>query len=398
MRYVFWHNRKFILTLMVFIYQGWGEIPKLMAQDSIPSTISLNGYISNMQSVLFERFQGDWISDNLIHNRLNLKWHTADNRWNAVVELRNRFISGESVKYIPGYADMIENDEGLFNLSRNLASGRSYLLNSRIDRAYVDFTYDKFALRIGRQRINWGQCMAWNPNDLFNTYSFFDFDYIEKPGSDAVRLQYYTSGTSSLEFAVKANVDKQLTTMAMYRFNRWGYDIQLLGGVLNDQDWVVGGGWSGSIEGASFYGELSYFHPQRSFADTTGVCMLSIGGAYVFKNSLSLGCEVLYNPGKGSSKASFNEFYLSNLSPKTLSFTTWNLLLQGSYPVTPLFNVSLSGIWFPGIKGYYIGPSLSYSLAENLDISLIAQSFGGKLATDQVEYHHLGFIRLKWNW
>lgn len=41
--------------------------------------------------------------------------------------------------------------------------------------------------------------MAWNPNDWFNTYNYFDFDYEERPGTDAIRVRvYFKDGMSSL--------------------------------------------------------------------------------------------------------------------------------------------------------------------------------------------------------
>lgn len=111
----------------------------------------------------------------------------------------------------------------------------------------------------------------WNPNDIFNAYSFFDFDYVERPGSDALRLQYYNSEVSSTELAVKMNRDKQVTAAGLYKFNAFEYDFQVLGGTLNQTDYVVGCGWSGAIESVSFRGELSYFQPKNKFSDTTGV-------------------------------------------------------------------------------------------------------------------------------
>ncbi|MDP4185366.1 MAG: hypothetical protein Q8862_09420, partial [Bacteroidota bacterium] len=82
---------------------------------------------------------------------------------------------------------------------------------------------------------------------------------------------------------------------------------------------------------------------------------------------------------------------------KTLSFTPFSMMLQCSYPVTSLFNVSLSGMYFPKIHGFFIGPTLSYSISNNIDISLITQSFGGQLIKGNTEYFHLAFMRLKWN-
>lgn len=368
-----------------------------VGQDTIPERFSLNGYITNMQSFLFQRFDSDWTIDNLIHNRLNFKWNNKADNLKAVLELRNRFITGESVSTIPGYAEMINSDNGYIRLSGNLAKGNSYVLNSKIDRAYLDYTKGKFQMSIGRQRINWGQCFTWNPNDLFNAYSFFDFDYVEKPGSDAIRMQYYSTNTSTFEFAVKADNNRKVTSAMLYRFNKWNYDIQFLGGLLNEQDYVVGAGWSGNIKGASFRGEISYFRPRHNFADTTGLLVVSLGSDYTFKNSLMIQFEVLYNQKRSSAVSDFVDFYYESLSAKNLSFTKMTFMLQGSYPVTPLLNVSLAGMYFPKLKGIFIGPSLTCSLTKNIDFSLITQSFAGQLMNGFTEHLNFGFLRLKWN-
>ncbi len=181
----------------------------LHLQIVFPDNGHSNGYITICNPLCLKKSEAEWTSDNLIHNRLNFKWSHRSNSLNVVVEVRNRIISGESVKIIPGYADMIEADNEFINLSSNLSTGNSYIFNSKVDRAYLDFTKEKFQLRVGRQRINWGQCFTWNPNDLFNAYSFLDFDYAEKPGSDAIRLQYYGNNTSTADFAIKLDKNKR---------------------------------------------------------------------------------------------------------------------------------------------------------------------------------------------
>ena len=157
-------------------------LPVSMAgQDTIPARWPLNGYVTNMQSFMFQFLNDNWTIDHLIHNRLNFRWNNKSDNFKVALELRNRLIIGESVSATPEYAKMIDTDNGFVKLSDNLSKGNSYVLNSKIDRAYIDYTKDKLQLTIGRQRINWGQCFTWNPNDLFNAYSFFDFDYVEKP-------------------------------------------------------------------------------------------------------------------------------------------------------------------------------------------------------------------------
>ena len=367
------------------------------SQDTISKNWAFNGYIGDMQSFMFQRWEGNWTLDNLIHNRLNFKWHTTSNFLAVTIEAQNRFISGESVETIHDYAKSIDTDDGFFKLSGNIATGNSFVLNSKIDRAYIDFTNNKLQIRAGRQRINWGHCFTWNPNDLFNAYSFYNFDYIEKPGSDAIRLQYYSTSTSGFEFATKVTKDHKITSAALYRFNKWNYDIQFLGGLYNEGDYVIGTGWSGNIKGAGFRGEISYFQPKEHFADTTGIVIMSLGTDYTFKNSFNLMFEGLYNQNKSSGISNFGDFYNMNLSAKNLSFTKFSIMIQGSYPLTPLLNVSLSGMYFPKLNGYFISPSLTYSITNNIEFLILAQSFGGEISAGQMSYFHFVFLRLKWN-
>ncbi|MHB9141041.1 MAG: hypothetical protein ACYC25_04115 [Paludibacter sp.] len=366
------------------------------AQDSIPNNWSLNGYVTNMQSFMFQDVNKDWMSDNLLHNRLNFHWNNTSNVFGVTVELRNRLISGESIKYIPNYIRSSTTDNGWLNLSLNIASGNSYVLTSKIDRAYFDLTLDKLQLRVGRQRINWGQCLVWNPNDLFNAYSFFEFDYIEKPGSDAVRLQYYTGNASSLEMAVKGDRNNRITAAGLYRFNILNYDFQLLAGLMNSEDYVLGAGWTGNIGNAAFTGEFSYFHPKTNFSDSTGIVAISLGSNYTFNNSLIIQAEVLYNQQR-KTISSFTDYYNMDLSAKNLSFSKFTAMLQGSYPISALLNLSLAGMYFPDVEGYFVGPSLTYSLTENLEFSILAQSFTGKFSAGITQTYNFAFLKVKWN-
>lgn len=358
---------------------------------------SLNGYLVEMPSLIFQKWDDVRISDNLVHNRLNFRWNNRKNNVNAVIELRNRLIFGKSVEIIPGYSQMIGTDNGLLNLSSNLLSGNNYILNSKIDRAYIDYTKNKFQIRLGRQRINWGQCFTWNPNDLFNAYSFFDFDYQERPGSDALRLQYYVSTTSAIEFAIAADKDGNITSASLYRFNKWNYDIQFLGGIYKSRDLVIGAGWSGNIAGASFRSEMTYFHPKNNFTDSTGTFSLSVGSEYSFKNSFMLQGEILYISGRKSGITSFYDYQNAGLNARELSFTDLSLMIQGSYPVTPLLDFSLALMFFPKIEGIYLAPSINYSVSDNISLSLICQSFTGRFTASQTERYNLGCIRLKCN-
>lgn len=358
------------------------------------ANIEFNGYLSNMQSAIIPYWDGLWITDNMVHNRLNLKWYVSGS-FTTNIEIRSRLIYGESMKYIPGYAQLIDNEQGWIDLSGNILEGKSFLFHSTIDRMWIDFSKGNLQIRAGRQRINWGQNMMWNPNDIFNAFSFFDFDYVEKPGSDAVRIQYYTGASSLAEAAIKVDHNNDITAAGLFRFSKWNYDIQFLGGILNSEDYVAGIGWSGDIKGAGFRGEATYFHPKEHFSDTSGFLIFGISADYTFRNSIYLLAEFLYS-GYDLSILNFSDFYFMPLSVKTLAFTDYSIGMQISYPFTPLLNGNLAFIYYPSLDAVFTGPSIDLSLKENLYLSLIAQYFNGQF-DDKKEDLGFGFVRLKWN-
>lgn len=357
-------------------------------------TFTLNGYLTTMPSVMFDSLSGTFSNDILIHNRLNFNLYIGE-YLSFGLEFRNRVIKGDMVRNNVNYPEMIGNDPGLMDLSWNLIKEPSFLLNTSIDRYWVDFNKGKFQMRIGRQRINWGQTFVWNPNDIFNAYSFFDFDYIERPGSDAIRLQYYPKSSSTIDIALKADNEHDITAAALYRFNRWGYDIQFLTGYVNSEDFVAGTGWSGSVGSISFRGEASWFQPFKKFADTTGRGLVTIGFEKIFKDNSMAQLQLMYcnDPFEMND---FNSFYSGNMSSKDLAFSRFTAFGQFTYSATPLLNLSISGMWFPDLNGYFAGPSMDYSLTENIDFSILWQHFNSRISGEKMRIN-LGFLRIKYS-
>ena len=356
--------------------------------------VTLNGYLSTMQSVMFDSLSGPFVNDNLLHNRLNFKVYLNDNITFAA-EFRNRLFTGDMVRSGSSYSEMTGSDQGWVDLSWNILNEPSIFLNTTIDRLWFDLNYGKLQARIGRQRINWGQTLVWNPNDIFNAYSFFDFDYIERPGSDAVRLQYYPGSSSAIELAVKADYEDDITAAALYRFNKWGYDLQFLAGYVNSEDLVAGAGWSGALGSVSFRGEASWFQPSENFQDTTGMGLFTAGFDKVFKDNSMVQMQFMYcnNP---PDLNGFSTLYSGNMSTKDLAFSRFSAFGQYSHPVTPLLNLSFSVMWFPDLKGYFAGPSVDYSLADEIDFSLFWQHFDSEINNERIRIN-IGFLRVKFS-
>ncbi|MFH2095565.1 MAG: hypothetical protein ABIJ16_07675 [Bacteroidota bacterium] len=387
----------FIATLFFFTFPG-------LSQEK-EKNYTLCGYIKDMQTVIMGDPKENWITDNLIHNRMNFNWYPNDNLA-LNIELRTRFIWGEMISMesmVPDslllfkYSDFIDRQTGYVNASGNILKEKSFILHSSLERFCLTWTKGKFRVDIGRQRINWGQSFVWNPNDIFNAYSFFDFDYEEKPGSDAVRLQYYSGAASQAEIAVKADHNEKITAACLFRFNKWNYDIQFLGGILAEEDIVAGAGWSGQLLKGGFMGEATWFQPVDNIKDTVGVIAISAGYNYTFKNSLFLQFEALYNS-NGRTDSSFNlqEFYYTDLSARNLSLNRFSVFGMMSYPVSPLLTAGFSIMYSPNDKSLYLGPTAGISLADNFDLQLSAQAFlsdnsaleGGKGAFVFVRFRH----------
>ncbi len=356
-----------------------------------------SGYISDMPSVIMENPDSTWMWENLIHNRLNLGFQVNEN-WRMDVSMHNQLITGNILKQ-PGYSESIDFDKGWLDMSWNIINTGNVLLNTTFDRLFVTFEKDKWDLKLGRQRINWGQTLVWNPNDIFNTYSYFDFDYIERPGCDAFRGTYYHNETSSTELAVSVDYSDKVTAAMLHHWNWKNFDYQVIGGILTESDIVVGGACTGDFKGVNLRGEFSYFQPVENFADTTGIVAVSVGADYSFKNSLMLQTEILYNNvGNAFTSARLLSLYTAPLSAKYLSICDWNIFGQASYPFTPRFSGSLSGMYFVEVKSCYAGLSIDYSLLENLDLSFITQYFTSvKQSTTIGDMQSwLGFVRLKY--
>jgi hypothetical protein len=364
------------------------------------SKVNLNGYVKELYMFYSPEkpISGtdlNYLTTNIIHNRLNFKWYTTA-RLTTVIEMRNRLMLGNLVRNYPDYQSTVDVDNGLVDLSWISAQSKSWFVHSMIDRAYLDYSSGKWQIRAGRQRINWGINLVWNPNDIFNTFSYFDFDYEERPGTDALRVQYYTGVTSSAELVYKPGRDQAHMALAgMYRFSGWDYDFQFIGGQAGN-DWVLGGGWSGDIRGAGFRGELTHFEPENKKSIRATVASISVD--YTFKNSLYLHSSLLYNSnGKKGKAGGMDVFFNPDLSAKQLSFARYSLFGQASIPINPLFYSSFSGIVNPSDGSFYVGPAFTYSILSNLELMLTGQLFFGNEGTEFGDIGQLAFGRLKYS-
>jgi len=349
------------------------------AQEEKEKNWQLTGYVKSLQTVyVVDAGKGNedqWLTDNLIHNRLNFKWYLNEN-FTFKADLRNRILYGESTKFNntfnPDYSKQLnESSNDVLNLSALIVDKNPVIFHSVIDRLYLEWSKENWEIRLGRQRINWGISTVWNPNDVFNAFSFTDFDYEERPGSDALRVKYYTGYAGSIEVAVKAfEKSDEAVAAAMWKFNKWNYDFQLLAGIV-ERDLAFGAGWAGNLKNVGFKGEMSYFNSLEE--DTEDSFAVTFGLDYSFKNGIFLSGGFLYNS-NGQQMGSISQIFNFQLSAKNLYPYETALFTSIGYPINPLLNGNLAIIYSPvSSHPLFLNPGFTYSVKENWDLDLIGQ-------------------------
>lgn len=379
-----------LLGLLLLLF-----LPALPAQDA-PSAFSLRGYVKDMGGMQLNKNFADPQYDNIFHNRLNFSWIIIDN-FSFVAEGRNRLFYNPLFEDFPFFADQLETDQGWADLSWVWMSEGAWLGHTMLDRLYLDYRIGDWQVRAGRQRINWGINMVSNPNDLFNTYSFFDVDYPERPGADAIRVQYHTGITSRMELAYSPASDPKRSTAAMLWANNFGgYDVQAIAGYYRNRS-ALGAGWAGSIGGAGFKGELTWFYDiEEQDGNQHSDVVAATGLDYMLPNGTFSMIEFLYNGGYRafSPMAMMRE---QPLAADNIMFSEYAVTLSLQHAFSPILSGNMAVMALPDQQSFFISPSVACSLGNNLDLDFLAQIFVGEKDALFAEAGSAWYLSLKYS-
>lgn len=381
----------------LFIVGIWFFGGNLKAQEDPPKT-AFGGYLKYMQNLDATNGTDSLLNNHLLHNRMKFIWFPRA-RWTARIDVRNRLFYGDYVERLPYFHNLLDVNNDIFNLSAWVIDQNSIKMLSEVDRAFIRYTGNKFRITAGRQRINWGLNEIWNPNDIFNPWSFFDFDYEEKPASDALNISYYYAFNAKIEIATKfADNFDEYTGALLWKITQHGYDVQIISGLM-EKNVVMGTGWAGDIKSVvGFKGEITYFGALDPF--DSDALVGSVSADYIFDKGTSVLASYLYNS-DGVKSLNLKTFALVSekqpLNAKHLLPFHSALFLKFSEPLTPLLDLSMSIMWFPDNNSTFFRPELSYSASESLSFDLLSHIFTAKDKTifDPASFHI--YFRLKWN-
>jgi hypothetical protein len=362
------------------------------------TNLRANGYVKYLQT---NQFIPDsvFFTDNLLHNRVNLAL-TSGKHFSAGLEFRNRVFYGETVKLTPNYADLVTDYDGVLPLEYAWVDEKGLVANTIVDRAWLQWSGKSWEARVGRQRINWGMNTVWNPNDWFNNFNYLDFDYEERPGSDAVLVSFFPGAMSRLSLAYKwASDDSNNVAAINYRFNYSTYDIQVLGGVYGN-DFAAGLGWDGSIKSAGFKTEASFFIPRFHTEKNSGTLSLATQVDYSFSNGLYVMGSYLFNSAGARQPIPLTGFYNTLPSAKTLMPNRHTGFGMTMYAFSPIFSASMAGMYAFEVNWLILFPTLTYNIKNNWDMDLVGQFFASEQPMTS-EFQNSGngiFLRLKYSY
>ncbi len=348
------------------------QIPGLTPQKDW----NLDGYIDY-------RVNHYWLDDassaleQSIQQRFNYEYRVIPNfRFNAA--MRNRVVYGDTVQ-ANGFAQWYSRDNGYFDLSHNWSEKEELVANTQLDRVYLTWQDRNWLAQAGRFRINWGMTTIWNPNDVFNTYSVYDTQYIERPGTDGLLLRRQLSFASNIELAFSPSKQgHQQRYASRYTFNYGGWDGQFIGG-KSRFDRFVGLGFSGDIKGAGVRGESSYFtpddHGENEPLGETTITSLETDYSFISQSNWMVKFGLLHtsNPQIPNSSA---DYFTHPLSTRTLSFTRLTGYAETGFDLTPLNRSTFSVIYYQDHSVYFTY-SNQYSIADNWQLTASIQHFDG---------------------
>lgn len=355
-------------------------------------TLLMNGYIKSLSSLTIENNINDVSLNTLIHNRINLKWKLSEN-FQFVGELRNRVFWGDDVQKTLNFSSALRNlNEGI-NLQKIWIKEKNMVGHSNLDRLYMNFKKNKWGFRIGRQRVNWSMANTWNPNDIFNSYNFLDFDYEERPGADAIKTQYLLDDFSQIELVYSKISNSKNIFASRYFLNKWKYDFQIISGRYKEK-YTIGLGWAGNIAEVGFRGESQYYFKSQNNPARLNICTEL---DHLLEKGWYLQVGALYNSIGLTKPINQWETLNLNLSPENMMPGRWSMISGFRKEITPLLSVQTNIVYSPGPELLLLLPSATYSITENIDADMIWQSFFVSLNNAFQEIKHLGFIRCKWS-
>ena len=282
-----------------------------------------------------------------------------------------------------------------FDADRDLVREPDASAEILLDRLNARFIFSWADLIIGRQAITFGKAYFWNPLDVFLAFDPAQLDRDYKPGVDGFRLDIPVGDFSG--FNLMGIAGRDITSAGTYRNPRRVFDASWYGSSVLGRYYTTVSGWDLALQAGKIYGgyqigggvvgelgplevrmEAAYFKaetgPQLPFPRQGAIWVDNLtavfGLGHRFKNSFTVEAEYLYN-GSGDPE-NLEASLIRRSHGATLHFGKHILGVLASYEFLPLLLGQMVWIYSFSDKSSLFQPSLSVSLADEIDLQLSA--------------------------
>ncbi len=277
-----------------------------------------------------------------------------------------------------------------FDLDWIVTDQRDYQIRQQLFRAFATVYVGQTQFTVGRQRIAWGTGFAWNPTDILNPFNPGAIELGEKAGVDAAYVNVPLGAFSRIEGVVAPGRRQGQSSVAARAGTNWReYDVSVMGGYFRD-DWVAGGDFAGYLGNAGFRGEAAYTWSD----DGRNYLRAILNADYNFAGGYYVLVELYYN-GQGSrDKDDYDVTTL--LTSETFNLARDYAAASVAKSITPLLAGALYSLVNLDDQSALVGPALTYSLAENLELAASTYFFLGASDTEFGAQEHVFFASLQW--
>jgi len=287
------------------------------------------------------------------------------------------------------HAGLLRPDATWLDASATITDRSQMNWQHKLYRGWLAYDVGDWSMKAGRQRIAWGSGRIWNPTDRFNPVQPTALEPDQKLGVDAAVLQWNYSDSAALmlvEAPARAGYGLEQKTALRWQ-DTWGeFDVAVMLARIAKESMIgvdVTGNWADA-------GVRLEWMQAKNARD--GVySQLSTGIDYTwmnswFSNGLYTAIEYFYN-GAAGLLPSLDR--LNGVSKHVLGG-------QVAYDLTPLWRAEMLVMMDLQHSGWFVAPSLTWSLAEDIDVQGFAQLPQGGAGSEFGGFKSLYALRLDW--
>jgi hypothetical protein len=249
----------------------------------------------------------------------------------------------------------------------------NYMVEGRVDRLAAKISVPHLDVTIGRQPISFGSSWIFTPMDLVAPFSPTDIDTEYKPGIDAARVDAFfgMAGQITAVAAYAGDWSPEGTVLAMHAANTFGITDVGLFAAYNRAEPVFGLDMASSIGPVGLHGEGTVTLPPEDTGEDPFL-RAAFGANWMPLEDLSIMAELYWQSVGGADSGEYLGVYGSERFARGELWAAgrYYAALTAGYQLTPLVGVSAFSVVNLSDPSAMIGPSLSWSVAENAELAM----------------------------